>query len=141
MPGLGGASASQEYYRTAPLQVGIFYNDTPAPHAVTARATYTVPAGKYANVEAITLRVDRNAVATTAALAASRAIYTPSGGSAQDITRAITYSNTVGGGEQVVISPWGMMNPGDTIALYTEDASTTGTLRFILSAKIAEYNR
>ena len=111
-----------------------------APAVATSRATYTVPAGRKADVETILLQINRATAAGTPGLFQGYLQYTPSGGSAVTIASTQSITNTVGQGDEVNEAPSLTLLAGDNIQLWTVDASTTGTVNYTLSVVLTEYD-
>jgi len=110
------------------------------PHAETTRWTYTVPAGKKATVELTYLYVRRASAPTTASQISVDVKFTPSGGSAATVVRAETFT-AVTTDVISITNPIAMfLGVGDVLAVTSSDASTGGTVNYILTAKITEFD-
>jgi hypothetical protein len=111
-----------------------------APHTTTPRWTYTVPSGKKAMIEFLHVRILRSAAATTAGKVTAAISITPSGGPSADIMVANILTNNVGDREALVSGATLTLLAGDKIAGYTSDASTGGTIDYVLACKATEFD-
>jgi hypothetical protein len=133
-------SGRPNYYDRAPLQAMQAFDGTVGPHGATTRWTYTVPAGRKANIESLAGMIRRQTVAGTPALFQNSAQYTPFGGSVKIRYNLANNSNAVDGGQNYNIGVAGTMLAGDALAMTTIDGSTTGTVEYVCSAGIFEYD-
>lgn len=113
-----------------------------SPHALTQRWAYTVPARRRAQVHHVFCRVVRVGGAAALGLAVARVQRTTAGGSVAQILRSRIYSTVSSTVGQIV--GWGpgalLLNPGDTLAGATSDASTGGTVSYQLSYTAMEFD-
>jgi len=111
-----------------------------APHGITVRWEYTVPAGRKAFVESLQVRIMRTAAATTLGKAHAIIVLIPSGqaGAYQFVCSLL--NNTVGASESLSVGQALVLNPGDTLRAATLDGSTGGTCDYFLSCKITEFD-
>lgn len=119
---------------------GVYSGAAVAPHGLTTRWTYTVPAGRFCIVELMRVFLLRETVAAPAAVAAALVTYTPSGGAAGFICNAQLLDNTVGAKEK---ENWGSelrLQAGDVLQGQTVDGSTGGTLRLHANFVGTEYD-
>jgi len=129
------------WYDRNPVNRAIDYNASAVgPHAVTDRATYTVPAGKKALVENISLLVMRDGSPTTAGRAWAIAMIYPGGGAGWTALSAIVLSATVGATDHAEVGTSALLQATDVIKLRTEDLSTAGTHFYALGLKITEFD-
>ena len=125
----------------APLMVTALYvAGAVAPHAATSRWSYTVPAGKKARVEWVYAGLIQDAVATAAGYAEASVRYTPSGGTVTRLTDAIKINLALGSEGHVGAGLDLMMLAGDNLNAITNDANTGGTILYLVSAKVTEYD-
>jgi hypothetical protein len=131
-------SGRPNYYDRGPTQVGISYGpaNAIAPHGSTQRATYTVPTGRKAMVEAINVNIFRDVVATTAGLALAQSTV-PGGGSLDALN---VNGNVVGNGAQKLAGVQMLLNAADNTKIFTQDASTGGSHAYSVTATIAEFD-
>lgn len=109
-----------------------------APHAITTRFTYTVPAATKARLELACVYLVRATAPSAAGMAFVRVTYTPAGGSGVDILRVAELSLTVGGGHSQSLGYSILLGPGDVLAGQTRDQSTGGTYDMSLSVVLTE---
>lgn len=110
-----------------------------APHAATARWVYTCPAGKQAFIEHLTCFTVR---ITASSAAAFSTCYIKVSHGADDAypLEARIYSIAIGAQQIVATGTHILLNEGDVIVGYTSDASADGTVGFIISAMITEFD-
>lgn len=124
-----------------PSKVNPFYNVAAvAPHAVTTRWTYTVPAGRFCVLESAYAWALRDAAAAPAGLVIALVQYTPSGGVSNRVVTAAFLNAAVDTNRQM---NWGSelrMKAGDKLEGVTLDLSTGGTVFYSLSAIGTEYD-
>lgn len=118
----------------------VFAAATTAPHASTTRATYTVPAGAKALVEQANLASVVDAAVTTAGVALVRARVTPDSGGAHAVGTLVAPTALVVGTGDSRTEPMGiLLNAGNVVDLFTEDAATGGTRRYEASIDLLEF--
>ena len=111
------------------------------PHANTQRFSYTVPAGKLAYVENMFAWAGRATAPTvTGDIAAFHQFVTT------DTTSGVQWydlinSAPVGTKTSAILTSSGMLGPGDIARAYTSDASTGGTVNYILNAKYTVFDK
>jgi len=112
------------------------------PHALTLRATYTVPATRKAMIEVLTVWLERATVA--APLDVYRAFWRitrATDGDQTDVIQVIErVSNVAGDTRHAEIGANFMLNPNDSIQGYTSDASTGGSAYYMLTLKYTEFD-
>jgi hypothetical protein len=111
-----------------------------APHSITQRWVYTVPSGKKAILEFAACYVRRSAAATTVGRVQVDIWITPSGGSVKKISLAQLLTNNVGDMDRMDLGQSLILNAGDKIEGYSEDASTGGTTNILIAAKLTEFD-
>lgn len=111
-----------------------------APHTSTQRWTYTVPAGKKAQLELVQVKVMRATAPTTPGYAYANIRFTPSGGSVDTLIQATIRTGTVGDTDQTVLGVCGVLQAGDTIEANSADGSTGGTIDYFATLKITEFD-
>jgi hypothetical protein len=111
-----------------------------APHTVTARWNYTVPSGKKAMIEFLHVRILRSTAASTAGKVTAAISITPSGASSNDVMVANILTNNVGDKDALVSGATLTLLAGDKIAANTSDASTGGTIDYVLACKATEFD-
>lgn len=137
-----GDGRGSPYYGRAPAAIAPASEDNGlVPHSDVNRASYTVPAGRVAYLEAVYLGLHRATAPTAAGAARARLVYTPSGSSERILAEAYHQSATVGAGHELLLTGGLWLATGDEIILRTSDASTAGTYDFLLGAKLTEFNR
>jgi len=135
------SSAKETWHDRNPVQRLQSYSVAAvAPHGLTERWTYTVPAGTKTALEIALLMVTRDAAATTVGLARATIFYTPSGGSEEALLDAALLTNTVGDQDRAILGASAVLLPGDLIRATTIDASTGGTINYVLTAKIVDFD-
>jgi len=133
--------ARPAWYDRNPIQiVADFESWSAGPHTVTDRLTYTVPAGKRALLELAQVKLYRVTAATTAGIARIILALTPSGGSTEYILEAHIRGNTVGDKDSAEIASALILMAGDALVLKTVDPSTGGTIDYVGSYKITEFD-
>jgi hypothetical protein len=137
----GTESGRLAWYDRAPTMSNKNYQAAVGPHGATSRFTYTVPAGKKAIVEILSVRLQRETVASPAATASIYITYTPSGGSASVAVICVLYStkNAIGDLDKDDLGTTFTMNAGDAIECRSSDGSTGGTISYMAFAKVTEY--
>jgi hypothetical protein len=128
------------YYDRNPKTLLQFKVGDEAPHSGTDEFTYTVPTGRKALITGIELQVMRKTAATTAAEARAM-IYSDSG----DYTNAVTYvaqilTNNVGDKDEIIISAPILLGPGQLIKGSSDDGSTGGTCKYVLTMRGVEFD-
>lgn len=124
----GGAGERGYYFdRILSVVAQEFAQSGVAPHTLTARVSYTVPAGQMLYVSGVELRMIRDTAPTIGETFTVRLNYTPSGGVAHMLAYFTGRSILVNEGiEQYLTNPFIAM-PGDTISIATSDGSTGGS--------------
>jgi len=107
-----------------------------APHAITTRWTYTVPANRVAIVANCDLLIMRDAAPTTASLAFTELI---AAGTAR-VLWVGEISSTVGESHSGFLGWSAILRAAQTLVANDSDGSTGGTHVFIESANIMEFN-
>jgi len=129
------------YYDRIAITIGQLYNaNGVAPHGLTTRWIYTVPAGKKALVETSICRILRITAAAALSFCDARII---TGG----LTTAQTYSayalllnNTINAQITDRSDSPILLLAGQTLSGETNDGSTGGTMNYLVTAKITEFN-
>lgn len=128
------------YDRNAVERGGSFTGGAVAPHATTARFTYTVPSGKKFLLEAAVANIVRSAAAAVAGtiecfvrvlLQAATSTYAPF---------STELRNGVGDGVQQTESLQLVCLAGTSVTGFTGDSSTTGTVNYVVSYKGTEFD-
>lgn len=120
-----------------PVQAGPNLTDI-APHGLTVRATYTVPANKITRIDLIDIMALRKTVAGTVGIIEVMCTLDIGGGGAIHCLRQMMLDNNVGASIQDSISPKIIMEAGDTIALRSSDLSATGTADYRMAYVLSE---
>lgn len=119
------------FYDRNPIgRAASFESAAGAPHADTARWSYTNPAAKKCAVSHLTAFMQRVSAAAPVGLARSYITYTPSGGAAVEILMAEINLNTIEPGALLACGSQMVLFPGDTLIGRTADASTGGTINY-----------
>jgi hypothetical protein len=138
-----GAAGRAAFYDRNPLVKGLGDQTNTgalAPHAGTARYSYTVPTARKFLVGYFDNRFTRETVATTGGIYLTFLSYTPSGGSIVQMFRQEGNLNTVqavGGGQ---FGSGTMLNAGDLISGSDTDPSTGGLISFNESCMGTEFD-
>ncbi len=119
----------------------IFYQASGvAPHTLTTRSTYTVPAGKKSQVTRIRLAHIRSTVATTVGKVQALLSYVPAVAAGLNLALVQAIATTVGAGDELNSVAFDVLLAGDTIRLQTVDASTGGAIDYDLGVVLIEYD-
>lgn len=130
-----------QYYDRSPAQNAFQYvAATIAPHATTARFTYTVPANRKAMIGFLTIEAMRDGAAGAAGAAGANITITPSGSSAKDILDVRQINNNVGTPIDAAVSGNAILLAGDAFTGNTFDLSTGGTYTYALGAQAIEFD-
>lgn len=140
MRGGSGANPRQQWYDRNPVMVASGYSAAVAPHAAVDRWTYTVPAGKKANVEFSFASVTKATLSTTTAVYRAQTRYIPSGGASVGIIIAEQYLDAIGSQAMIGLGGAFIMGAGDFIAGRTVDSNGDGTVLMQVSFKATEYD-
>lgn len=133
-------AARGAYHDRSAVNVTRSYNAlNVAPHGLTVRASYTVPAYHIAMIDLVSLATMRNTVATTPAVYQAFLRYTPSAGSPIDMLQCATAQNSTNVFTTLNLSGAGVLLPGDVIELLTTDGSTGGTVHYNAILKILQF--
>jgi hypothetical protein len=111
-----------------------------APHSLTTRLTYTVPADKQAVVSSLFVGWETDAVGSVVGRCEVRYNITPSGGSAVEIFNGLYVSDTVGQILQWTIPVRYHLVAGDLIEVSTLQPGTGGTVDWFIGAIIQEFD-
>lgn len=128
------------YDRNASSGYVAFASENIAPHAGLVRSTSTIASGKKALVDATSITITRQTVATVNGMVVVYAAWTPSGGSATVYQLNNIFQNTVGASVQVAHGGSIALFPGDAISLTTGDASTGGTIAYFIYARYITFD-
>ncbi len=110
-----------------------------APHALTQRFAYTVPAGRLAIISSASIIINRATAAGTAGLV-NDIITIDDGGGQVGILYCNLYSNGVGDRSMLSISPQLPIKAGWTVAGLSGDSSTGGSVLHDLTVSITEFD-
>ena len=111
-----------------------------APHTLTVRWTYTVPANRRMIVSVMRALAFRDGVATVLAPFAAAVRYTPAGGSPGNIIGDDAAGLAIGTKSIAIVGCELWLYPGDTIDGLTADSSADGTVRYQLQAAGTEFD-
>lgn len=112
-----------------------------SPHTVTERVSYTVPAGRVAEIDVIDICMVRYTLPTTSGrFEVSVNIY-PGGGSPVLVARRHTATNTAFEGIMEHLTGPLLLYEGDIISVSTWDTSTDGSTAITISIYGIEYDR
>jgi hypothetical protein len=117
----------------------IFGTDGVAPHAQTTRASYTVPAGKRAIVAAALASVQR-ATAPSSGLARLQADIIVVIPSIVALVVARLIDGTQGAHMDMVLATSTVLDAGAVVSIRTYDDNIGGTVDYLLSAQIVEFD-
>lgn len=133
--------ARPQYYDRNPSNKTKYNNSgAVAPHGSAGRWSYTVAVGKKAFIETLMFSILRNTAAAPAGQALCEVDYTPNGGSLTILGLKQLNTNGALDNTDVHLAVLGMMGAGDILAASDADASTGGTMTFIQTAKIQEFD-
>lgn len=129
------------WYDRSPLTIGLLYQDNGIPpHAQTQRVTYTAPANRKALLEASTTICLRLTAAAPVGLVRMSIAGTYDGATGAWQPAAIMLDNAVGALGGFSQSQQSILQPGNNVRGFTEDQSTGGTVQYIVTAKLTEYD-
>lgn len=126
-------------YRARDYKIVNYNGWSTAPHSLTERASYTVPAHSWGLIQSIFLHAYRDAAASSVGTAILSVKITPSGGSEVPIIYTILRNNNVGEFTQVELAEGILLKGGDTIKIYTQDSSTGGNVSYLATIYIVEF--
>jgi len=129
------------WYDRSTISESIEYSgNSIAPHPSTSRDTYIIPANKIGVISGVFMQQERSSVASVLDLTATLIVYTPSGGSAQNICVVYSTSNILDKPYVYKSSGGLFMNEGDKLEIKTSDASTGGAWRYRSYVTITVYD-
>lgn len=135
-----GVARPAYYDRNATSQTIQYVADI-APHGTTLRATYTTPAGKKAYIEAAAVYMRCSSAPTAAGRNFAIVRVTDASANLIEICRIDKNANTVVGNSYAVTSTsMPTVYAGETITIYTNDASTGGTVDYVIGAKVTQFD-
>jgi hypothetical protein len=111
-----------------------------APHALTVRATYTIPAGKKFAVGTVCLSTSRAAAVTVAGAQSAKARLTPSGGAASFIFSNLMFGGAAGEKSPLMAGSSAILFAADLLELTTEDLNTAGSINYTLAVPGYEFD-
>jgi len=117
-----------------------YFGLSQSPHSDTNRFTYTVPAGKKAFIELLTVFLIRDGAPTTAGWSRATLYLQPSGGTLQRCLIASIYSASLGASDHAELGQNCLLYPGDVVTGETGDGSTGGSVTYVVAAKITEFD-
>ncbi len=120
-----------------PLTINQLYSATVAPHGVTTRWTYTVPASRKAQMESVLARILRITAAAPVAYADADVAV---GNVLSYIAIADLMTNNVGDRISVNLGAAAFLQAGEFVVGRTQDASTGGTISYVASLKATEFD-
>lgn len=138
--GFPGGPRLEWYDRNAQFLLTSWNTLDAGPHATTMRWSYTVPTGKKAFIESYEIFEQ---IVTAAGTPGTRIIQlriTPSGGSITVWVFLVLKSNNPGDTQSVFAGHSGILLAGDVLQSDTYDDSTGGTVAYIASSKITEFD-
>lgn len=120
-----------------------FKGDALAPHALTVRATYTVPSASKAFAEFFFTDLLRLTAAGTPGSPINFISHTPDGGAPAAIflARLLSTQNAINDTVKHAQGVFLLANDDDAFTLSTQDGSTTGTVFYEVRAHIVEFDR
>lgn len=133
-------TARPAYYDRNPLILGFSVHQTFAPHGATDRWSYTVPAGRKAQLEYAFVRTRRTNLATTPNDFDALLRINPAGGGTIVLVLMPVATNTVEAGMTVSVSGPITLNTGDRLFATTIDQSVDGLVTYTITAKLLEYD-
>lgn len=124
------------WYDRNPTTVTLIYSTrNVAPHASTSRGSYTVPQGKKAFVSNIYIELLRSAAATTVGVAYAlvQTLYT-------GLLVVSHEKNAVGDREWADRAADGLVGAGNSLEIRTADASTGGTIDYVVIVEVTAFD-
>lgn len=104
------------------------------------RWSYTVPAGRRAQVDSTIVEIIRDAVANADNGAQAILEITPAGGSTAEYFRNFMLNNTLGFAQIIPLGSTGNLQAGDVFSSKTTVAGTGGSVFFGIYAKLTEFD-
>ncbi len=135
-----GSRQRPNWWDRNPIQQSCEDTRVAAPHGATTRATYTVPAGKLAFLEACGVQIVRRTAASSVGRAECQLLQLNPDSSRGIALYAVLLNNDLGAHHEVDMGQAGIMLPGAQISIVTEDASTGGLLDYSAFAKLVEFD-
>lgn len=117
-----------------------YYTDSIAPHSLTERWIYTVPADKIAWIDFLWLYIDRKTAANPVGDSLARFGATLAGTGLLPLAEIKMRTNNIGDSKQFMLAGAGILLEDDVLNAYTFEAGTGGTVGFELTAKITEFD-
>lgn len=133
-----GQSPSFLGQHPANVSIGFIGNGV-APHANTSRASYTVPAGKRALIQACLGSVMRDTVGAPVGRY-GLFVERDDGVTPDTILSLTSLANTVGAYNSLSYADQSYMKAGDIVTIYTGDLSTGGTVSYFAHVSITEFD-
>lgn len=139
--GMAQGIARPTYYDRNPVAKAFTYDAAAvAPHAQTTRWTYTVPAGKKAQLQTSTFMLERDAAAAPAGYTRSQIVYTPSGGGNFAIYVVEFVNAGVDANRSSNIGLGMTLLAGDQLISQTQDGSTGGSVAYVVGSTLQEFD-
>lgn len=136
----GGGPRAQYYDRNPTYQPQIFDAAAVAPHVLTTRFGYTVPSGREAMVESAQASADRATVAGTAGQFQVWVEAAPTGGNIAKLAQARRDGNVVDTSADVAVGCGVVLTAGGTVKGFSKDTSVTGTVDYLATSAIVEFD-
>jgi len=133
--GFPGGPRLEWYDRNPALQAIAYVIDNVSPHAETLRASYTVPTGKKAWVQTEDVFLRRRTAPTTAGLVFGKIVVVN-----VHLMEAAFNSAIVDTIATKDLAPQMLLQAGQSIGIYTADASTGGAIDYYITGQITEFN-
>lgn len=127
------------WYDRSPTPRFILLDGFLAPHALTSRGAYTVPAGQRALLTHLSFSILRLTTASAQSPARLWASFTPSGGAQVVIALLRGYTGAVGDQEFNSFAVELHMSGGDNIEVFSVDNATGGTRQFFTAVYFNEF--
>jgi hypothetical protein len=137
-----GTSTIRPFYldRNAATRVNGYAATGVAPHAATSRWSYTVPAGRAAQLGPYSISSSRDTVAAAVGTVWNYVNISPAAGGSIAVNLLSLINNTLYAQQQVQVGLSGTIFAGDTVQGFTSDNSTGGAISYVNSIAIAEYD-
>ena len=133
--GFPGGPRLEWYDRNPSTDVLVYSASGVAPHAVTVRATYTVPTGKKAWLSLITQSIFR---ATAATVVGKVTTWIWIAGAPASFL--LHQDNTEAAKEHAITSAVAAVQSGQVVEIRTQDAGEGGTMDYVLSILYTEFD-
>ncbi len=135
------AGARAEFYdRSATTEILRYGETAVAPHGLTLRGSYTVPADRKAILNGFSIFVVRRQAGVALGRTTGYFKFVPSGGGSGTVFSVTMFDAAVGANSHEALAPGFVMYPADELELYTADGSGAGSCDYDLVAMMTEFS-